>query len=499
MRRINTVVIFALLVVLLISCKTNKVVDSQANPTPATTVATPSVSDQPDPITNSPEQHPNVEPQNPHPDVDDPNQMTSPSSLDYDPAVRISGVLENGLLVIAECVGASWREEKTPSLYLLSDTIVCDILISEVLENEDGFIEIGGLSYIPELTAGQAVVLYDLFTFTNYYRVAYTNDAGNYESVLLFLDENEVPKLTPTDPKLMDTLFDSEFFLVDHDYYHSESGLLLDKLRRKAEDGDFDDYIPTGFCVLSGSLGDINNDGIEDALICLITDGYRPAFYYADTPLFVLIGQSDGSYIVDQKIPGLLFAPYKSSSYTFAGPGYIDIVYDYVNGASCAHIYANRFVYDPIKNDWLLKLMSYQPAYTMDWGERIAPAFVDPLHDLIDLPLGQFNRDLFYNSPTQWELFNEVSILTIPSYSDFNHVYTLAVKANNINGYYEGYIYMYFESINSGGFVQTLRGVYRKGTSLVVTSNDEERSFTINGDIWVLFDDDPWDAFHLSR
>ena len=447
-------------------------------------------------INDALEQSSDVEPQN-LPKDDNSNHVTSPSGLDYTPAVRIGLVLENDSLVIAECTDFAVGDDRTSNMFLLTDTQVLDVLISRVLENEDGYIESRGLSYIPELIEGQAVVLFDFFDFNDFYKIAYTNDNGNFESVLLFLNEDGVPELTPIEPKIMDTLWVLEFYPFYHSfYYYSESELMPNELTHIIRRGDFNEFIPTGFCISNVSLGDINNDGIEDALICLTTGCYHAAGYTGDTPLLILIGQSDGSYIIEQKLSGVLFTPYRSSSYPFAGTGYIDIVYDYVGGAVCSHIYANRFIYDSTNNDWFLKLISFQPGYSIDWSEQVSPAFINPLPDLIDLPLGQFDQELFYNSQTHWEYFDEVATLTIPSYNDFNDVYTLAVLTNSDAGYYEGYIHMYFEAINSGGFIQTIRGEYEKGMSLVVTSNDAELSFHINDDVWVLSAEDS-DAFHI--
>jgi len=79
----------------------------------------------------------------------------------------------------------------------------------------------------------------------------------------------------------------------------------------------------------------------------------------------------------------------------------------------------------------------------------------------------------------------------------FNEDFALAVKVNSNGGYYEGYIFEVYESIDSGGFKQTLRGVYKSGTSLTVTSNEKEKSFSVNGDTWVLSEND--DSFYLLR
>ena len=69
--------------------------------------------------------------------------------------------------------------------------------------------------------------------------------------------------------------------------------MLHDDFTEKMLAGAFNDYTPEGFCIADGSLGDINSDGIEDALICLATDGYHAAGYSADMPMFILIGQRD--------------------------------------------------------------------------------------------------------------------------------------------------------------------------------------------------------------
>ena len=476
-------------------------IDSPESTVPPVTVTTASTPWQPDVTVDTPDQSDqptDMESQNSL-SADNSNHITSPSDLDYTPSVRISLVLEKDALVIAECTDYAMGEDRPPKLYLLPSTKVYDILISRVLENGDGYIERDGLSYIPELLTGQAVVLYDFFGYDDLYRIAYTNDTGNYEAVLLFLNKDGVPELTPIEANIVNGFWDLELYNYYHSYYYySESGVLPDALTMKALGGKFNNYIPNGFCISNGSLGDVNNDGIEDALICLTTGCHRTVGYIGISPLFILIGQSDGSYVVEQKIPEVLFTRYRSSSYPFAGTGYIDIVYDYVGGAACSHLYANRFMYDPVKNDWFLEMISFQPGYSIDWSEPISPTFINPLPDLIDLPLGQFNRELFYNSQTPWDFFDAVSIITTPSNGDFDVVYTVAVIVNDDTGCYEGYIHKYFKSLDSGGFIQTVRGANKKETNLVVTSNNEEQYFCINDDIWVLYSEDQ-DAFHLLR
>ena len=361
-----------------------------------------------------------------------PDQETSNPATDYTPTVRASNTLGDGGAVIAE-YEYRWSDKSDRCVFLMTDEHVSDMLISGVYENEDGYIESEAFLYVPELTAGQAVNLFDAHSDHDYWRVAYTNSRGTYEATLLVLTTDDgIPKLIPTEPKLLGDLYDKEYY----EYFN----LFPEDFYEKMLAGAFDAYVPKGLCISTGSLGDVNGDGVEDALICLMTGGYRAAAYSGIMPLLVLIGQPDGGYIVEKKNTRAFFTPYRSSSYPVAGNSYIDIIYDFVGGAACHHTQVYRFCYDSEISDWLLKGFSYQPTFALDYSDKVPSELVCPLPNFADLPLDMMVRDVYDEQMVDWDYFDVVGELVVPSWGDNNEVYTLAVNLNEATGCYEGYI-----------------------------------------------------------
>ena len=421
-----------------------------------------------------------------------PSQRISNLLLDYVPAVRVSDTLEEGCTVIAECENDEFMHI-FDYIYLCADEPVHDMMISTLVENaeyesaEPG--DTGIRLYIPELLAGQTVRVLNAYPYsyqhsfddgkTDYYtRIAYTNGSGEYETVILLQDnEKEAPALYPITLGLSGKKY-------DEDYAEYDKFFPLD-FYEKMLTGAFDAYIPKGMCIAAGSLGDVNEDGIEDALIGLITGGNRVAQYMGSIPMLVLIGQPDGTYVVEKRNTEALFTPYRSESYPIAGKGYIDIMYDYVGGGACYHQHVSRFWYDEDKNDWLLREFSYQPTFAVktDELEPQSPLFVSSLPDFMDTPLEKFTRKeaLFYDSLADWDSFDAVNTFL---YS--RNIYTLAVNLNEATGYYEGYIHKYYESLDSGGFIQTIRGEYISGSELIITASEKDVSFSVCGDTWAM-------------
>jgi len=398
-----------------------------------------------------------------------------PPDLSYTPALRVLGTLGIGVQVVAELSDDIWREPESQYLYLLTDETVFDMLISIVRGDVyDELTESLGLFYYPELRAGEAISLTDVrkqcIIMNGICKIAYTNCEGEYEATIIMYDDT-TPVLVPINPMPLETLCDAY-------YYYPQAAEFHEKLIS----GVFSDYIPAGFCVSAGSLGDINADGIEDALLCLSTGGYRAAAYSGVMPLFLLLGQQEGGYIIEQRISGVLFTPYRSSSYVIANNGYIDVGYDVVDGAARHYTHIGRFRYDAERNDWLLKEISYQP--TFDHSGVTIPAFVRAPPHILDLPLGCYNNNAFYSNPAEWSSFDAVVSFGVPSYGVYSSIYTLAININKTAGYYEGYIYYYYESLEIGGFIQTIRGGYNVGSELEITVDESEEAFIVLGDVW---------------
>jgi len=405
----------------------------------------------------------------------------------YIPSLYASYMLEAGNIVIAECKYI--YSDSEPHLFLWADDTVTDMLISIVRETEDGFIETTALVYVPEIAARQAVSLVDIYggfySEGDYCRIAYTNASGEYEATLLLYDDNAAPMLVPTEPKLVNEVFDRFYF--ENDYFMNSDSFPKD-IYDMIKAGDFDDHIPKGLCIKEASLGDINGDGVMDALLSLKTAGHHAAAYGSEVPMFLLLGQPGGGFIVEQKIPDVLYDYYRSYSYAIAGNGFIDIVYDINGGLACHHTYVSRFWYDEAENDWLLKEFYYQSSFTMD-----ASTFVRALPEFEDLPLSEFVKARLHSGykMTDVDYFDTISVIPVTS-SDGSYYmsYTIAVKIDRTGKYYEGYILEKFESIDLEGFVQTIRGKYRPGSPVTIIANKDDCSFTIQGDTWIRSFDD---------
>ena len=403
------------------------------------------------------------------------NLKTDMPDLSYTPALSVCDSLGKGIQVVAEYADDIWRDTDSRYFYLLADETVFDILVSIVHNNDyDELIESLGLFYYPELKAGEAIsftgVQEQCEPMHSFCKIAYTNCEGEYEATIMVYN-GATPVLVPIDSMPWETLYDTQ-------YYDRQTG----KFHEKLISGVFSDYIPAGFCVSAGSLGDINADGIEDALLCLSTGGYRAAAYFGIMPLFLLIGQQEGGYSIEQRISDVLFTPYRSSSCVIVNKGDIDVVFNINDGAARNYTQIGRFRYDAKRNDWLLKELSYQPAFD-DSGLTI-PTFVRAIPHCLDIPLSCYNRNTFYNNLAEWSRFDAVESISIHSYSGYNDTFKIAINVNRAGGCYEGYIYHCDESLESGGFIQTIRGEYEMDSKLKVVIDESKRAFSVQGDVW---------------
>ena len=487
------------IVILLPSCKTANQAESTSDASfsealPVITAAA-DISEEPEVhevelvVSENPEINVAQSPSPEQPGLPETDLRSEPPDLSYIPALKVFDKLSKGIQVVAELSDDIWRESEFQYLYLLANETVYDILISIALINDfDDIVETLGLFYYPELRAGEAISFVGAqercAPMHSFCKIAYTNCEGEYEATMLAYDDT-TPVLVPIDSMPWETLYDS--------YYYNQQAT---EFHKKLISGVFSDYIPVGFCVSAGSLGDINADGIEDALLCLSTGSYRAAAYFGVMPLFVLIGQQEGGYRIEQRISDILFTPYRSASYVIANNGYIDVGYNVVDGAARQYTHIGRFRYDAEKNDWLLKEISYKPSL-VDNGVT-TPDFVRAISNCLDLPLGCYNQSTFYNSTVEWSYFDAAESFSTLSYYGHSVTFTLAINVNRADGYYEGYIHYCYESGESGGFIQTIRGEYSTGSKLEVTVDASKRTFTVQGDIWKMSEYDE-NSFILYR
>lgn len=427
-------------------------------------------------------------------------QITEPtpeSTPDDRPALWISDVLEDGYTVIAD--NGDPILDETACVYVYTWQPIYDLLLSELYEStqEESMtpLEMEGTLYVPELNENQAIQVYRPYPFDDgpdekyFKRIAYTRADGSYEAMMLLGDEEKKDiSIAAMEPNLRHETYEFAF----------SGTYILDEVKAKLSDGRFDAYIPQGFSMSGGSFGDVNGDGIEDAVLYFVSDGVQTESYSGVMPMFVLIGQPDGGYAVESKNSRALYTSYRSAFYPVAGDGFIDIVYDMTGGAACHHLGVYRFWYDTTQSDWLLKEYSYQPAYTADYEQDIPPSFVTALPQMVDCSVAEFVGGTFYTTSVDWEYFDEVVEMGSFAWGGTAMEYTLGVKINEETQSYEGYIYLRYSSIESGGFIQTVQGAMTTGQKLDVAADTAKKSFTINGDTWVLADHDE-DAFHLVK
>ena len=419
-----------------------------------------------------------------------------PATLDYVPTIVVSNVQNDSTIIAVD--GQRLREEHNSlDAYILTNDVVYDMLVSIVFEiGEFDYIEAGSGLYIPVLSVGESVCLTSRFE-SNLWRIAYTNSAGEYEAVLMYWDKSDgLFMLSPIEPMLVNEYYDVTYF-DDENYRHYS--MFTDEFRNKVLTDDLSIYVPSGFVISSGSIGDINNDGIEDAIICLTSAGRRIAAYHGVMPLFALIGQLDGGYVVEHLNQGALYTPYRNSTYPIAGTGYIDMVYNYVSNYTSHFTEVYRFFYDSEKHEWLLKEFLSQPTYSTDYSERMPYSFVQALPSFYNMRLIEFVGDIYSTSQIEWNYFDMIAQGWFPdaSASANKHLYTLALRVNDNEGYYEGYIHRSSELSDSGFFVQTIRGNIELDALYSITIDEENYSFIINNDKWK-FNSHNGESFYLE-
>ena len=425
----------------------------------------------------------------------------TPASLDYDPAIFVtpySSKSENAVISVCE---ERYSGDSTRDVLIWTNEPITHMLITRTYTDDvddPPYMERYGLRYLPELSAGQAVRMKG-YGYPDEYgetiRVAYTNGSGEYEAVLLLYDEiKDAVEPLPTEPNLLpkqDEVQDSEFLSTTSEF----------KAKQRA--GVFDAFIPHGFCIAHGSLGDVNGDGIGDALIELQTGGTTYDYGYGPMPVFVLLGQQKGGYALSYIAPEALATPYRSSYYAEAGEGYIDIIFDEVDGAGSMPITITRFLYDSDAQDWLLNEFSYCEGYHYTRDDlhkdyRLPYEPVSPLASFEGLPLSEFQGWEPYKMP-DFKTFDALETLRNPAYDVYHRVFTIAVNENKAAGLYEGYLYCYYEnqgdSLEDSHLIQTFRGELKTGERLRVVVDEEKLSFAVQGDEWLPLDD----VFHCAK
>ena len=246
-------------------------------------------------------------------------------------------------------------------------------------------------------------------------------------------------------------------------------------------------YIPKGFYIFDGAAGDINADGIEDAIVCLDIDVYRTRLNDHNTILtYLLIGRPDGGYDTAQYNANALFTPYRNHCGVIAGTGYFE-VWGYLAG-SASYTYKStcRFSYIPEQRGWALTMCSYEHSYVNAGEHQFGLVHALPEH-VITFPE---MKDIFYFSAAlDWEAFDAMAEINAdyyyPSYRDDSQ-YRIKIGANlhEEEKLYEVFVVSIYDEIIS--FRGTIRGDYHGG-ELTIEIDQNRQAFTIQGDtyLWI--------------
>lgn len=432
--------------------------------------------------------------------------------LDYTPAIQVSYPAEdeNSLEVVASYMEYYLKTynfdgielEKEPHIFLFCEEPLYDIavgyvserIVAETWQSDYGEIKhsYSSLGYLSELEKRQAIKIQGLNS--QYLYIEYTNSRGVREAVFFIYDEDDDAVYPmPVEPYPAATCDDEWFervvaLMTAYPIRAPYSLAFLEKMRS----GVFEPYVMNGFSIYSGSLGDVNGDGISDALVCLAPNGMYNAYPITpgSNPLFILLGQPDGGYKISNIIDSVIGYAERGEMHPVAGNGYIDIEgWSHVS-AFTNQLYFYRYQYDYYKNDWILS--GFAKHYIHDDEEisyRPTSEPVAPLPHMAGTTLTQ--RQYAEYDALDFTGFDAVATIDMPSESIYHplvNTYIIAVNADLYAGYYYGYIYWiqdWEEYDVKPYFLSTIRGAYWPGVELKIDVNEEDYSFTIAGDKWI--------------
>ena len=346
------------------------------------------------------------------------------------------------------------------------------------------------LGYIPELKPGQAIKIQGIDHGSFRIHVEYTTGQGVREAVFLVYDaETDAVHPLPVEPYPR-AMYDEDWYEVQRWHYDSFPDAFLEKVRG----GVFDEYVPDGFSISSGSLGDVNADGLQDALVGLTPNGFSSAglFLSGPVPLFILLGQPEVGYVVSHKIDRALFTAQRGKSWPVAGTGYIDIASKGSSGASVTNSSLYRYQYDAMKKDWVLSGLAKYHNYYSDYDDGgdtfyyLEPELVAPRPSMMGRTLLQ-PRSGASDALEDWSYFDAATRMEAPYPSSdptATQTFIVAVKTDLYAGYYYGYIYRDWPG-SEPSLRTTIRGAYWPGAELEIIVNEEDYSLRILDDTWI--------------
>ena len=245
------------------------------------------------------------------------------------------------------------------------------------------------------------------------------------------------------------------------------------------EAGTLKAYVPAGFTVLTGAVGDLNGDGVQDVALVLVSDGLLDWPYSGALPMHILFGRKDGGYEVVHRFESAMVYPVRGVSWVEIEEG--GLIFGSQGAGYSVFLVTQTayFIYQAEHDMWMLD--SFEEHLTnhpesrepQDETRITVPAY-------LQCSMMEFRRWTSMNE-FRPEAFAQVTegTITPPEGSAFQAV----IGMNRTESGYEGMVYEYlgYEALEYS-FNSTIRGELPPESGMEITFRAE--GFDIGGDIW---------------
>lgn len=305
--------------------------------------------------------------------------------------------------------------------------------------------------YIPTLNVGEEISI-DMSHDDSNLALAYETKDGEIHFAIVVQHGDELQLAIP-ELSLGETGYDNGYDLSIAINYGEDGYPLLPYLKSGAL------AVPPTMRVVGGDVGDVNADGLPDAVVCLDTNISHSVMRSSSALLAVYLGQPDGSFTLTALNNTALFMPYRSSCGVVAGEGYLDIQYSLVGGALPHHTEVDRFSYDSEQDGWFLTEFCHQHDFGSFNGVGIdtKPEPIAAPPGLYGTPLTDFSRYGMESAYFQEDYYDATG--------DFWGM-TIGVRINEATGYLEGVIHRKYD-------VATIRAPYDPNSAFPLLEVDE--------------------------